>query len=148
MASITCGNCHNTHQSVLEVRICYGSIAPAPAEAVDGDAYLASLAADAPVQPTAPEPVVEGMYKDPETGRIYKVQKSRSSGYNYAKELIGGSFDYAAGAMKIIRSEWRMTLEQAKEYGALYGTCCVCGRTLTNEVSIEAGIGPICAGRL
>jgi hypothetical protein len=42
----------------------------------------------------------------------------------------------------------RMTLEDAKEFGALYGTCCVCGRLLTNEVSIEAGIGPVCGKRV
>jgi hypothetical protein len=32
-------------------------------------------------------------------------------------------------------------------YGQRFGSCCVCGRELTKGVSIEAGIGPICAGR-
>ena len=41
--------------------------------------------------------------------------------------------------------EHKMSLADAKKFGALYGTCCVCGRTLTDEVSIEAGIGPVCA---
>lgn len=36
--------------------------------------------------------------------------------------------------------------EAAKEYGRRTGNCCVCGRLLTNEDSIEAMIGPICAG--
>lgn len=27
------------------------------------------------------------------------------------------------------------------------GHCCVCGRTLTNPLHIEAGIGPICSGK-
>lgn len=36
-------------------------------------------------------------------------------------------------------------LGAAKEYGRRTGQCCVCGRTLTNAASIEAGIGPICA---
>lgn len=35
-------------------------------------------------------------------------------------------------------------LSDAK-YGSLYGICCVCGRTLTDESSIAAGIGPICS---
>ena len=30
-------------------------------------------------------------------------------------------------------------------YGRRTGECCICGRELTNHVSIEAGIGPICA---
>jgi hypothetical protein len=57
------------------------------------------------------------------------------------------SFEYESGAVSKLRPEDRMTLEEAKAFGALYGTCCVCGRTLTKEESIEAGIGPICAGK-
>jgi len=38
-------------------------------------------------------------------------------------------------------------LAAAKKYGKLAGRCCSCGRDLTDPVSIEAGIGPICAGR-
>ena len=30
--------------------------------------------------------------------------------------------------------------------GKITGTCCCCGRTLTNPLSIELGIGPICRG--
>jgi hypothetical protein len=39
-------------------------------------------------------------------------------------------------------------LKAAIEYGRLSGRCCVCSRLLTNEESIEAGIGPICSSRL
>lgn len=42
----------------------------------------------------------------------------------------------------------RLTLEQAQEFGRLYGVCGICGATLTDETSIAAGIGPVCAGRL
>lgn len=38
-------------------------------------------------------------------------------------------------------------LEAAVRYGRRTGTCSCCGRELTNHASIEAGIGPICAGR-
>lgn len=38
-----------------------------------------------------------------------------------------------------------------ERYGRLYamesGNCWVCGRQLTTLESIEAGIGPVCAGR-
>ena len=34
----------------------------------------------------------------------------------------------------------------AIEYGRATGTCSCCGRTLTNRLSIELGIGPICRG--
>jgi len=35
----------------------------------------------------------------------------------------------------------------AKAFGLRTGSCSVCGRTLTNGVSIDLGIGPICAER-
>lgn len=104
-----------------------------------------------------------GMYRM--DGTIYKVQKAvHGSGYLYAKKLVkteqtfdmqrgfkgkdGWAFEYAPGIIYKLRPEHRMTLEEAKEFGALYGTCCVCGRTLTRESSIEAGIGPVCAGKV
>jgi hypothetical protein len=62
-------------------------------------------------------------------------------------ELTEWSFEYAPGVIRYLSADTKMTLEEAKEFGALYGTCCVCGRTLTNESSIEAGIGPVCAGK-
>jgi hypothetical protein len=36
-------------------------------------------------------------------------------------------------------------LEAVKEIGLATGTCCCCGRTLTDEYSIQNGIGPVCA---
>ena len=33
------------------------------------------------------------------------------------------------------------------EFGKKFGTCCLCGRELTNEESVELGIGPICRER-
>jgi len=36
-------------------------------------------------------------------------------------------------------------LAAAMKHGKLSGRCCSCGRDLTDPVSIEAGIGPVCA---
>ena len=94
----------------------------------------------------------DGMYR--KNGEIFKVQRAvHGSGNLYAKKLTEveegvWKFEYAPGAVRRLRATDRMTLEQAKEWGALYGTCCVCGRTLTNETSIEDGIGPVCGGKL
>jgi hypothetical protein len=106
-----------------------------------------------PQAATKAEPLTDGMYRKDET--IYKIQRAvHGSGHLYAKRLVPGdgygakaSFVYAPGAMKVLTLADKMTLAEAKEWGALYGTCCVCGRTLTNEQSIEAGIGPVCAGK-
>jgi hypothetical protein len=111
--------------------------------------WLMTLPKAEKAKATGPAITEAGMYmKD---GVIYKVQKAvHGSGHLYAKKLAGGEtedfyFEYAPGVVKNLTPADKMTLEQAKEFGALYGTCCVCGRTLTDEDSIEAGIGPVCA---
>lgn len=104
--------------------------------------------------------ITDGMYRVSLDGgpvmTIYKVQRAiHGSGKLYAKKLVIDDsvspancyFDYAPGVVRQLRPEHKMSLEDAKRFGALYGTCCVCGRTLTNEASIEEGIGPICRGK-
>lgn len=93
---------------------------------------------------------VDGMYQLAD-GRIVKVQYAvHGSGKPYAKLLVVDSdkhvtWEYTPGLVRECTPDRRMTLEQAKAFGALYGACCNCGRTLTDERSIEAGIGPVCA---
>ena len=90
------------------------------------------------------ESITDGMYLKDDV--VYKVQIAKQgSGRLYAKILTDSGFEYAPGAMRDLRAEHKMTLDQAKEYGKLYGVCCVCSRDLTDEHSIAAGIGPICA---
>jgi Family of unknown function (DUF6011) len=117
------------------------STAPAPS----------GLAAQSPTGPGVGS-VAAGMYRDPVEGTIYRVQPSRSSGRLYAMRLVegdtGGDFEYAPGAMARILPAWRMTADEAAAFGRAHGWCCVCGRLLTNPVSIAAGIGPICGGRI
>jgi hypothetical protein len=117
-------------------------------------------------KPPAPGEVTEdGMYRHPETGDIFKVQKAvHGSGNLYAKRLVvdqawerdadgtvlvqgEAHFEYAPGAIRALKAEWRMTLEQAKYYGSLYGVCIRCGTTLTLEESIERAMGRTCAGK-
>lgn len=114
----------------------------------------AKIAAKAEAKKSAKptSPVIEaGMYK---LGTdIYKVQKVvHGSGNLYAKRLVPGTefgdkatFEYAPGMVSRLDADDKLSLDEAKAFGALYGTCCNCGRTLTDETSIAAGIGPICA---
>lgn len=102
--------------------------------------------------------VTEGMYRLP-NGDIYKVQKAiHGSGQLYAKKLVKleepttvrgqeahYAFEMARGAIKALRPEYRMTREDAKEFGDLYGCCCRCGTVLTDEKSRDLGLGPVCA---
>ena len=87
----------------------------------------------------------EGMYKVGDD--IFKVYHTQA-GHIATKQLTEDGFEYTGRKpLAKIKPEHRMTLDQAKEYGKVTGTCCNCGRLLTNEDSIEAGIGPICAGK-
>lgn len=95
--------------------------------------------------------ISEGMYML--NNVIYKVQIAHyGSKQLYAKALIQNNlkwkFKYEQGAIKKLKSEHRLSIDEAKCFGKLYGVCCVCGRILTDEKSIDAGIGPVCSQRL
>jgi hypothetical protein len=122
-----------------------------------------------------PQPTVtqDGIYINRTTGEIFKVQYNRASGDGrrlYAKQLVlhrgndtitakildrsadfakqsDHSWSYKPGLLAKIRPEWRMTLAEAEQYGALYGRCMRCHRALTAEESIERAMGPVCAGK-
>lgn len=81
-------------------------------------------------------------------GKVARVRESRSSGRLYAELLNAESekFEYSRGAIFKLKS--RMTLDEAKAWGAQHGLCCVCAKLLTDPKSIEAGIGPVCAKRV
>lgn len=98
------------------------------------------------------EPCPEGMHSL--DGQIYKVQIAHhGSGLPYAKLLVvhgegNAEFVYARGAIRNLSAKTLLTIEAAREFGALYGVCCVCAATLTDERSIELGIGPVCGQRV
>lgn len=67
-----------------------------------------------------------------EDGRLGNQKPGHSYRGKYPEELAALAADPLAAAVA---------------YGRYTGSCCICGRELTNPVSIEAGIGPICAGK-
>lgn len=92
------------------------------------------------------EPAGEGWYEY--NGVVYKVKKAvHGSGRLYAVGLNDGEWEYAPGVANRLREEHRLSMERAQELGRLYGWCVICGKTLTDEKSIEAGIGPVCIKR-
>lgn len=93
----------------------------------------------------------EGMYRIPD-GTIYRVQIAKQgSGRPYAKKLVedadGWHFRRVAGMQFRLKASDKLSLDEAKEWGKLYGVCCKCGADLTDETSIAEGIGPICGDR-
>jgi len=83
-------------------------------------------------------------------GKVYKVVLAvHGSGRPYAKVLTkDDGFTIARGMVYRLGNARRLTVDEARKYGALYGRCAVCGATLTDEESMAQGIGPVCATRL
>lgn len=119
---------------------------------------------------TAPEPTPfrvtssdralpeEGVYVL-EDGSIVKIKSNKAKTNRYANvwvkiggerlteagEHVNGEWEYAPALRSACKPEYRMTLDQAKEFGVLYGKCVKCGRHLSDAKSVEAAIGPVCA---
>lgn len=128
-----------------------------------------------PAPPTALA-TEDGIYRNPETGEIFKLQFNRAQGdgrHLYAKQLVLNvdmetsftniplSGERAAGrvvdlewryvgsiAKAGVKAAWRVTKDEAAAFGKLYGVCVRCHRDLTAEESIDRAMGPICAGKM
>ena len=105
-----------------------------------------------PINPAKPitrgRVIGEGFYTYDDT--VARVKISRSSGKPYAVVLdaVTGEWVYTPGVVKNLSSDDVVSYEIAAAFGRRTGRCMMCGRTLTNPESIDAGIGPICGGRL
>lgn len=79
-------------------------------------------------------------------GAYLKLQHNLRHDAHYVKVWTGSEWEYDGKRLLGRLSEaTRLTREQAKEWGDLYGTCCHCGRELTDEDSLKDSMGPWCA---
>ncbi|QNJ55355.1 hypothetical protein SEA_LITTLEFELLA_44 [Gordonia phage LittleFella] len=62
-------------------------------------------------------------------------------------EPLGEWVPNGASPLKRLKPEMKLSPEDAARFGQVYGWCGRCGRTLTNEDSKKAGIGPVCAAK-
>lgn len=66
----------------------------------------------------------------------------------YAGKIVDGKFFAARGAqadtLELLIEVAKDPKEAARVYGQKYSHCSCCGKELTNPVSIELGIGPVC----
>lgn len=103
-----------------------------------------------PARPSTPTrrggPTEEGIYKRGDS--LFQVFASRNGGHLLAKELVDGSWEYRGAAGRFVQDGERLSLDEAKQYGRTTGRCIICQRLLTNPESVEAGIGPVCGGRI
>lgn len=82
--------------------------------------------------------------------RFYRVDRpteGRWAGYTFLKVQAGGDLHPIKGnaAATILRKIEQDPRSASLRYGQEIGACGVCGRTLTDEASRAAGIGPVCA---
>lgn len=92
--------------------------------------------------------VPDRLYETPD-GEIYRTYLS-GEGNLYVKIWTTDGWDYegARGALRRIRPEHRMTVERAKELSLQWAQCIRCGAELSNAVSVERGIGPVCITKI
>jgi hypothetical protein len=63
--------------------------------------------------------------------------------------LVKSELEYRGKApLHTLRPEHKLTLEEALQYGPVYGRCMNCGAPLTADLSIERAMGPVCYARL
>jgi hypothetical protein len=63
------------------------------------------------------------------------------------KQLWKGTWEYVGKKpLYTLKPEHKLTKEEAKQFGLVYGMCVRCTRDLTREESIHVGYGPTCAG--
>ena len=81
--------------------------------------------------------------------RVDRPTEGRWAGYTFVKRVIGGHPEYAVrGAeAKAVLARIAADPDAGFRYGREIGRCCRCNRTLTDEASRAAGIGPDCATR-
>lgn len=91
---------------------------------------------------------------DDGTTDFYKVdrpEEGRWAGYTFVKLQTGSDYQRIGrkqAATILSRIEDAGPREASARYGHELGHCGVCGRELTNNESIEAGIGPVCSGKM
>jgi hypothetical protein len=101
--------------------------------------------------------LASGIYKAGDS--FYKVYWNQGKTRMLAKRLVLGelgedgraiedaTWEYAGMASRFVTADQQLSLEEAKAFGRIYGVCCACGAMLTDEKSIDNGIGPVCGKR-
>lgn len=163
-----CGIRGHDHPTIADLRACSGSGYRAPVQHVPapGGGTLCSPAPSQEKSSDRPKRlpikvlaalVPEGRYAIPSrTGSndldFFKVEKpteGKWAGYTFVRRVLGGhddirlDFGQSYAALDAI-SQVRDLREAMGRYGREIGVCGACGRELTDELSRQIGLGPVC----
>lgn len=94
------------------------------------------------------QPANEQRAKPENQGAIYVKDEAEGT---YLGKIKDGKFYRSRDCSEIqyaaVLEACKAPEEAAVAFGKKFGSCSCCGRTLTNELSIELGIGPICRSK-
>lgn len=86
---------------------------------------------------------------------VFVVVENKEKTSRYAKRLVidGNRGKWQYDHRRVYELGYtdryvKFTVEEAAALGKQHGLCIICGRTLTDPKSVEAGIGDICKSRL
>jgi hypothetical protein len=115
----------------------------------------ACLTADEAAKLEADKVTEPGLYRYATLGAtpvIYRVKWNMTKTRLYGEVVVPPTephgtvqFLYNGKAMSFLRASDKLTWNEAREFGAAYGSCVACGRTLSDDRSLVQGYGPKCA---
>lgn len=79
-------------------------------------------------------------------GSLYIYENQQYKGKITPKGILKGSV--SEDTLNLLEDAKENLLQLAKIYGHQTGNCSLCGRTLNDPLSVQMGIGPVCAKRL
>lgn len=99
-------------------------------------------------------PAEDGYYVYGDTFVCVKWNRAKTGQYATVWDTESQSWEYDGSQSRKLMVDVKagklskVTPEDAKRFGDLYGVCMKCSRTLTDPESIANGIGPVCAGKM
>lgn len=97
-----------------------------------------------PMKDKAVDNVTPGFYwKDEQIIEAYHTK----NGFLVARTIVNNKKGDYLGKAGLAGLGEKLTLDEIKEFGRETGHCMICSKELTDPVSIEIGIGPICLAK-
>lgn len=116
----------------------------------DASALIESLMSLPKKAAAAADEPEAGVYTD--GTNFVRVYLGKESGRMLAKTIIllpeGVEYVYAGAATRVLTPNFRrMDVDEVGSLGKTFDHCVMCGRRLDDPVSVDRGIGPICADK-
>jgi hypothetical protein len=159
--AVKCGNCKQYHPDSNSVRACYKGQFVRPRiddriqDRPDTVQRIKAAAAQLPQVKSLRFALLNHDRGGDEIWNFYQVdrpQTGRWQGYTFLKIQASDDLHNIRNldrVANVLEELVKRGVENAvSDYGHQIGSCGICHRTLTDPVSIDRGIGPVCAGKV